>query len=175
MNKVRVVLGFSCALPFANLAIAGLASAQCPQDIIAELKACASVGGSTERLACFNQLAERAAPSIIPPSAAPVGAAAPPVSQPSPFGVPKESFGLHTAEHPAPPKTEPSHTAEIVGLGKTSSGRPTVTLEGGELWELDAADPLLAQGNSVTITRGAFGSFLMTTPTGRTHRVQRIH
>jgi hypothetical protein len=174
MNKLGLVLGFFCALAFANLAIAASASAQCPQDIVAELKACASIAGATERLACFNQLAERAAPSLIAPSAAPIGAA-PPLNQPSPVVVPKESFGLHAAEHPAPPKTEPSHTATIVGLGKTSSGRPTVTLEGGELWELDAADPLLAQGNSVIISRGVFGSFVLTTPTGRTHRVQRLH
>jgi hypothetical protein len=170
MNKLGVARSFSCALAFANFAIAALASAQCPQDIVAELKACASIGGPAESLACFNQLAERAAPS-----AAPVGAAAPPVSQPSPIVVPKESFGLHAAEHPVPPKTEPSHTAKIVGLGTSNSGRPTVTLERGELWELDAADPLLAQGNSVIITRGAFGSYILTTPTGRTHRVRRIH
>jgi hypothetical protein len=175
MKKVGVVLGFSCALPFANFSIAALASAQCPQDIVAELKACASIGGSTERLVCFNQLAERAAASLIAPSAAPVGAAAPPVSQPSPSVVPKESFGLYAAEHPAPPKAEPSHAAKIVELGMSGRGRPTVTLEGGELWELDAADPLIAEGNSVTITRGKFGSFLLTTPTGRIHRVQRIH
>jgi len=175
MNKSGVVRGFFCSLAFAGLAIAAAASAQSPQDIAAELKACASIAAPTESLACFKQLAERAAPSLTAPSAAPVGAAVPPVSQPSPVVVPKESFGLHAAEHPAPPKTEPSHTAKIVGLGKTSSGRPTVTLEGGELWELDATDPLLADGDSVMITRGTFGSFLLTTPTGRTHRVQRLH
>jgi hypothetical protein len=175
MKKLGVVRGFFCTLPFANLSLAGLASAQCPQDIAAELKTCASIDGPTESLACFKQLAKRAAPSLIAPSAAPVGASAPPASQPSPIVVPKESFGLHAAEHPAPPKAEPSHTAKIVALGATNSGRPTVTLEAGELWELDAADPLLAQGDSVSITRGAFGSFLLTTPTGRTHRVQRIH
>jgi len=175
MNKLGGVRDFFCVLAFANLAVAALASAQCPQDIVAELKACASIGGSTERLACFNHLAERAGPSLISPSAAPVGAVAPPVSEPSPIVVPKESFGLHAAEHPAPPKAEPSHTAKIVGLGTTNTGRPTVTLEGEELWQLDAADPLLAQGDSVIITRGALGSFLLTTPTGRTHRVQRIH
>jgi hypothetical protein len=175
MNKLRTIRGFFCVLPAANLAIAAFASAQCPQDIAAELKACASIAGPTESLACFNHLAKRAASSAVAPSAAPVGAEAPPVSQPSPVVVPKESFGLHAAEHPAPPKTEPSHSAKIVGLGTTNSGRPTVTLEGGELWELDAKDPLLAQGNSVMITRGAFGSFILTTPTGRTHRVQRLH
>jgi hypothetical protein len=171
---MNYVGGLFCALAFANPAIAALASTQCPQDIVAELKACASIAAPTESLACFNHLAKCAASSSVAPPAAAIGAAAPP-SQPSPVVVPKESFGLHAAEHPAPPKAEPSHTAKIVGLGSTNSGRPTVTLEGGELWQLDAADPLLAEGNSVVITRGTFGSFLLTTPTGRTHRVQRLH
>jgi hypothetical protein len=174
MSKLGVVLGFTCALPFANSAAAALASAQCPQDIVAELKACASIGAPTDSLSCFNRLAERAAASPIAPSAAPGGAAAPPVSQASPSVVPRETFGLYAAEHPVAPKTQASHTAKIVELGVSRGGRPTVTLEGGEQWQLDAADPLLADGNTVIITRGTFGSFLMTTPTGRTHRVQRI-
>jgi hypothetical protein len=175
MNKSGVVRGFFCALAFANLSFAAVASAQSPQDIAAELKACASIDGPTESLACFKQLAERAAPPLIAPSGDSVAAAAPSVSQPSPLAAPKKSFGLYAAEHPAPPKAEPSHTANITELGMSIRGRPTVTLEGGELWELDAADPLIAEGNSVTITRGTFGSFILTTPTGRIHRVQRIH
>jgi hypothetical protein len=174
MNKLRVVSGFSCAVALASLSIIAWASAQTPQDLSAQLKACASINEPGESLACFKQLAARASPSLIAPSAAPV-ATATPVSPPSPVAVPKESFGLHAAEHPAAPKTDPSHTAKVVAVGTTTSGRPTVTLEGGEVWELDAADPLLAQGNSVTITRGTFHSFVMTTPTGRTHRVQRLH
>ncbi|HUX74075.1 MAG TPA: hypothetical protein VMV25_09330 [Steroidobacteraceae bacterium] len=49
-----------------------------------------------------------------------------------------------------------------------------MTLEGGQLWELYDADPLLAIGDLVTIHRAALGSFLMYTPTGRRHRVERL-
>jgi hypothetical protein len=49
-----------------------------------------------------------------------------------------------------------------------------VYLEGGQLWELDDADPLLGAGDSVTIRRAAFGSYLMTTRDGRTHRTHRL-
>lgn len=174
MNKLGVVRGFFCALTFANLAIAALASAQCPQDIVAELRACASIGAPTERLTCFNQLAERAASTAIAPFGS-AATAASPATQPPTAVTPKKSFGLYAAEHAAPLKTEPSHTAKIVVVGMSSRGRPTVTLDGGELWELDAVDPLLTEGNSVLITRGVFGSFLLTTPTGRVHRVLRIH
>lgn len=174
MSELGVIRASFC-VAFAVMALDAVASAQYPAEIAAELKACASIAGAAESLACFRQLAERAASSRVAPPAAPVSAAAPSVSPPSPVVVPKESFGLHAAEHPAPPKAEPSHTAKIVGLGTSSSGRPTVTLEGGELWQLDAADPLLAEGNSVIITRATFGSFFLKTPTGRTHRVQRLH
>jgi hypothetical protein len=174
MNKLGVGAAFFCALLFAHLAIAALASAQCPQDIVAELKGCASIGATAERLACFNQLAERAASTTGAPSGL-AGTAASRAEPPPTAVTPKKSFGLYAAEHPVPPKTESSHSAKIVAVGTSSSGRPTVTLEGEELWELDAPDPLLAEGNSVLITRGTFGSFLLTTPTGRVHRVLRIH
>ncbi len=174
MKNLGAVRGLLCAMMFATLAIPALASAQCTEELVAELKACARIGAPTERMVCFNQLAERAmSPAIASPGSA--GTAASPVAPPARAISPKKSFGLYAAEHPAPPKTEPSHMGKIVVLGMSSRGRPTVTLEDQELWELDAADPLLAEGNSVTITRGAFGSFILTTPTGRVHRVLRLH
>jgi hypothetical protein len=64
--------------------------------------------------------------------------------------------------------------ARIVALGRMADGRMSVSLESGAVWELDQADPLLAVGDTVTLTRAAFGSYLMQTPTRRTHRVQRL-
>lgn len=182
MSSLGVMRRVFRALPFANLALAALASAQSPVDMAAALKACATIGAPTERLACYDQLAKRHAPSSITAPASvgiaaptPAPSAAPTPAPPSPAVTPKESFGLYAAEHPSPQKTDSSHTAKIIEIGMSSSGRPTVTLEGGELWELDAADPLLADGNSVIIKRAALGSFLMMTPSGRTHRVHRLH
>ena len=66
-------------------------------------------------------------------------------------------------------------TRKVVALGASASGRQTVALEGGQIWELeDAADPLLTDGDTVTITRAAFGSFRLTTSQGRPHRVRRL-
>lgn len=50
----------------------------------------------------------------------------------------------------------------------------TVSLEGGALWELSEADPLLAEGDTVTIKRAALGSYLMRTPSKRLLRAYRI-
>jgi hypothetical protein len=98
----------------------------------------------------------------------PPGAAAPP--PPSP-----QSFGLYQAEHPKPPPVSRTLEARVVALGKSAGGQMTVTLDGGAMWELlDDGDPLLAVGDAVTIQRAALGSYLMSTPTKRIHRVYRL-
>jgi hypothetical protein len=115
-----------------------------------------------------------------PPAAAPPAAvqaspppAAPPAAAAAAAVPPKESFGLYAAEHPAP-RVASSLQARVVAVGNSASGRMTVSLEGGQLWELDDADPLLAVGETVSIHRAALGSFLMQTATKRTHRVHRL-
>jgi hypothetical protein len=133
------------------------------------LKQCAEINEPAKRLACYDQVAER------PPAA---GAALPknsPVAKDSAAAAPpKESFGLYTAEHPAAPAVEALITAKVISIGISSSGRSTVALEGNQVWELDSADPVLANGDAVTIKRGTLGSFILTTPAGRLHRVHRV-
>ena len=87
---------------------------------------------------------------------------------------PKESFGLYSAEHPAAPPRAAAVSAKIASIQTGSSGRPIVTLEGDQVWELADSDPLLKIGDAVTIDRGVLGSFIMTTPAGRTHRLHRL-
>jgi hypothetical protein len=154
--------------------LAALAGTEAPVPESA-LHACAAISTPGERLACYDQLAGRA--SALPTASAPAATPqpSPGVAAPaSPAPPPKGSFGLYHAEHPAAPPPAASLTAKVVGIGATASGRPTVALEGGQLWELDGPDPLLANGDSVTIQRASFGSFVMTTPTRRTHRVHRL-
>lgn len=87
----------------------------------------------------------------------------------------KEAFGLYHAEHPAAfPSTVDSVTAKVIGLAYDAYGRETVSLEGGPMWQLAGTDALLANGDSVTIKRASLGSYILTTPSGRTHRVRRL-
>ncbi len=172
-------------------------SAQTPAAVPPEaLHACASIAEDAARLACYDRLAGRAAGKVaVTPapstgaatrSAAPQAAAAPPpaasgaaqpnAAQPNAAAAappPKESFGLYPAEHPLP-AVATSLEAIVVAVGKSQSGRMTVQLEGGALWELAEPDPLLAVGERVTITRASLGSYLMQTPSRRTHRVRRL-
>ena len=150
------------------------------------LHACAIIAAASERLSCYDRLSGRAvqsAAAAAPPPAAPAAPpaavqaspalAAPPAAAAAAAVPPKESFGLYAAEHPAP-RVASSLQARVVAVGNSASGRMTVSLEGGQLWELDDADPLLAVGETVSIHRAALGSFLMQTATKRTHRVHRL-
>jgi len=148
---VRAVM-VSTLLAFGTLVLASSQAAP-PSVPMSVLKQCAEINEPSKRLACYDQVAER-------PAAA--GAA-----------LPKESFGVYTEEHPATPRVESLITGKVISIGISSSGRSTVTLEGNQVWELDSADPVLANGDVVTIKRGTLGSFILTTPAGRLHRVHR--
>jgi hypothetical protein len=140
---------------------------------------CAAISAAGDRLACYDELA--AGPTRTATVASPsVSPAAPPTT--SPQGAPtatKQDFGLNTAQiQKAQPVQKPqieSIKASVAGIGTSSIGRMLVQLDNGQSWELDSADPLLAVGDAVTIARGALGSFLLTTPSRRTHHARRLH
>jgi hypothetical protein len=175
-------LGFLAAA----VAAAGGSSASVPPSA---LHACAVIAADAERLACYDQLSRRAASrpaaaaaapsSAVPPTTATARAPAAATSAAATAtaaarATTVESFGNYATEHPAAPPKASSLQARVVELGQSASGRMTVSLEGGAVWELDTADPLLAAGDLVDVRRAALGSFLMETPSKRTHRVRRL-
>jgi hypothetical protein len=193
-----MVLLAALGLPTAVIAAGGDPAATVSQS---SLHACAILTDPTERLGCYDQLAGHAphsdaAPVAAAPAAPAVAAAATAAvpattttatpAAPAPAAAsaatataaaappPKESFGLYTAEHPTAPAVTQSLDDRVVATGASASGRMTVTLASGALWELDEADPLLAVGDVVSIRRAALGSFLLETPTKRTHRARRL-
>jgi hypothetical protein len=165
-----------------------------------DLKACVAIAAEAERVVCYDKLAGRAvtppatsAGAGSQPSAASQASAKAPAAQtsptaPAPPSAPasagtaaspvtgsKEAFGLYAAEHPSAPKSAvDSVTGKVVALSYDSYGRETVSLEGGPMWQLAGSDALLANGDSVTVKRAVLGSYILTTPSGRTHRVRRL-
>ena len=185
---IRVTLRNTICALAAGTAAAFAASPQTPGSVpISALRACAAIDATGSRLDCYDRLAGRSptpTPTPTPPprtparlaprpAVAPTGAAASVVA-PTPASAPNASFGLYALEHPAPPKAAALVGIKVVAVADHDDGSQTVTLAGGQLWKLDSADPLLAAGDAVTIRRAALGSFLMSTPTGRTHRVRRL-
>ena len=142
--------------------VGGALAEEHPSDLRQALTACSTVKEPADRLACFDKLAAGAA--------RPVAAAAPVRAPESP-----EDFGLSAIQKAPKEAQTQAITGEIVGMGHAANGRVRLTLDNGQSWELeDAADSLLAVGNSVTIRRASLGSFLMTTPMKVTHRVRRV-
>jgi hypothetical protein len=141
------------------------------------LKQCAGIDEPSKRLACYDQLAERpatAGAAFPKDSAAAKASPGAPASAAPATSAPKESFGLYNAEHPVAPRVEALTSGKVVSIGISSTGRSTVTLEGDQVWELDSADPVLRNGDTVSVKRGTLGSFILTTPAGRLHRAHRI-
>lgn len=185
--KVLARMGLRRRPALVLLALPYLACAGQPAATAASQAPCASINDDVQRLACYDKQAGRgaapaaAAPAAVAPAAAAPAAAVPQqptapsaVAASSPSPAP-QSFGLYSAEHPKPPPANRKLEARVIGLGASADGRMTVSLEGGAVWELrDEEDPLLAAGDTVTIRRGTLGSFLMDTPTKRTHRVRRL-
>jgi hypothetical protein len=198
MRPRRIVILRACRTALL-LAALGPTAAAVAQNALEE---CAAISSAAERLACYDHLAGRAGTSVAKPAAAtPPAAAAPtaiaapvpnaapapaatatapaPAQAPDaatpPAALPKDSFGLYAAEHPAPPPSAAELSARVTAFGVSETGRMTVALEGGAVWELADADRLLAIGDTVDIRRAALGSFLMVTPSKRMHRVRRLH
>jgi hypothetical protein len=170
------------ALGLTGVTIVAGAAQPAPAVPQSALHACASIAADTDRLACYDRLARRAVPGAdaplvrASPAAAVPAAATPSPAAPVPVTPPGAAFGLYEAEHPRPPPVAvaASLEARVVALGRTADGRMSASLEGGAVWELDQADPVLAIGDTVILTRASFRSYLMHTPTGRTHRVRRL-
>jgi hypothetical protein len=162
------------ALAPLSLSVLALASAQAaPASIpMSVLKQCSEINEPSKRLACYDQVAQRPPVAALPKDSAIAKDSAAAAAPAAP--APKASFGLYNAEHPAAPVVEALITAKVISIGISSSGRSTVALEGNQVWELDSADPVLANGDTVTVKRGTLGSFILTTAAGRLHRVHRI-
>ncbi len=175
-------------LVFLGVLAAVAARADSPPQTLQE---CAQLATDAERLACYDRLAGRKPAAPVAPAQPPapsVQAPAPVVAAPARPAAPaaaaasaapaaaasKNDFGLYEAEHPKV-AINASETARIIAFGRAKNAHKTAALDADQLWEfLDDPDPLLVVGDAVTIQRASFGSFLLTTPSGRVHRVRRL-
>jgi hypothetical protein len=151
------------------------------------LAQCAAIAGRDERLGCFDALASQQHPISTPAAAVPATvaataavpvAAAPAERVRSVPAVPAESerpedFGLDPAQRGQTEHRLSSIIARVSGFSHSKQGKIQADLDNGQAWELDEADPLLAPGDAVTIRRATLGSYLLITPSKRSHRVRR--
>jgi len=163
---------------------------------------CAAISGADERLACYDSLArERPSPPAAA-ATAPVPAEATPQSPPATHSAAAtaapaaaaagtaatgaaaagaaaataepatKSFGL--TQHVAPADQGPDRIqAQATRVDIDRLGTVRLSLDNGQVWTFNAPEALIRVGDTITIKRGALGSFLLTTPEHHTYKAQR--
>lgn len=142
-------------------------------DLQAAMLRCAAIEGSAQRLSCFDaQVAALAQPTQT--TAASQATAAQRQSE-------DDAFGMNATVAAGKPQVEKAPTPAALTLSVTrlqqrSSGAFVVTLENGQIWEQPRAERGLRVkvGDTVTIKRGALGSFRMIARGNKAYKVQRV-
>src|SRR5262249_39848760 len=119
-----------------------VAAAATAQDLTADIKRCAAITDSVERLACYDAVAHRPAPK-------------PELSREQ----------LPKPEGPAAAEQDDSMTAGVTDVSLTANGRLVLVLDNGQVWQqLDGDVVRFAprgkfEAIQATISRGSFGSY----------------
>jgi hypothetical protein len=163
------------------MAVAGLlpAAGAAPPTVSAEMTRCAAITAADERLACYDALIcaaiaaadERLA--CYDALAKGKSSAARAASADARSESADASFGAVRRKLPPKPQGPEMITAVVAKVSMDRLGTVSVSLDNGQSWTFHDPDALLSSGDAVTIRRAALGSFLMTTPSRHTYRVQR--
>jgi hypothetical protein len=164
------------------------------------LLACRKIASSAARLACFDRqsaaiaahrarIAGRRPPASAPPAipvqpatprvalagaAAAHGSALDPVQT---FGLPEGQILAREEAAQRAPRPLEHIEAHIVGLAGMGDGREIFTLDNGQVWEeLEPDGDLYAKpGETVEISRGWLGSYMLRLKSRRSSKVTRLH
>jgi hypothetical protein len=101
--------------------------------------------------------------------------AAAPAAAPPAVAAPDANFGL--AERPAPAAAKPANlVARVAAVSERADGELRLKLDNGQSWvqAQRKAGARIKAGEHVTIARGAFGGYLLSSDSGATMRVRRL-
>lgn len=133
------------------------------------LRSCIKISSDVERLACFDREVGRAT------------SAASPLTPATPL-TPEQKIGLSNARvqqlesnSPVPPPPAELQ-AHIVSTTSAGDGLQTFVLDNAQVWRQTQvkSDFRVRQGDAVTITSGALGSFWLSIDNHRSTRVKRV-
>ncbi len=114
------------------------------------LRECAALKEDGDRLACFDKVSA---------------------------SLPREDVAARPAPSPVPKAEVPARiTAKVTTMRELSTGALLIELDNGQSWRTIPEDArlMLKVGDTVTISRGAFGSFRLATPGNRFARVSLV-
>jgi hypothetical protein len=166
-----------------------------------DLLHCHAIASRDERLDCYEALAMAAqsntstaaesphpAPSATPTAsvastatashapagnaAAAAGSATPPTAAANPET--EANFGLNRREIEPQVQKLGSIKSVVSQMTEDRLHNITVVLDNGQTWSFIEPQPRLRPGDTVTIKHASLGSFLMSTPSRRSYRVERL-
>jgi hypothetical protein len=140
---------------------AGLAKAADRTD--EALLGCAQESDDAQRLRCFDSIVA----NLRKTTAAPPAVTAP---------TPEQRFGARGDISPDKHEQIDELSGTVTALGTKPHGELVVTLDNGQVWaEITTGSKVkLKIGDTVKIERGAFGSYSLVAPNGRSSKVSRI-
>jgi hypothetical protein len=152
-----------------------------------DLARCAGITGADQRLACYDALAHRALPPPPAPAAAPAarsasaaaaGSAAVPAAAaatvPAAAAPPTpQNFGLSKHEQAAPEQSQEIR-ASVTQVRSDRQYNVYATLDNGQIWTFNDSNAALRSGDTVSIKRGALGSYLLVTADHHSYHVRRV-
>jgi hypothetical protein len=187
MSRAHLTTALLVALPALVLTVMPALGAQVDSTDLAH---CHAIAGRDERLSCYEALTEAALSAAVTPPGVSTGsdastvraagvsgaptAAAPPArpvepNDPANFGLSRHQLEAHASvSGPASIKTS------VAQITEDRQHNITVVLDNGQTWVFIEPEPRLRPGDTVTIKRASLGSFLMTTPSRRSYRVERV-
>jgi hypothetical protein len=123
---------------------------------------CAEVRDDAQRLACYDQAFGKHAN---PDAAKPEGQ----------FGFTEQEVARNTGQS-AEPATPTSVTATVKSLDHRRDGKFVVTLDNAQVWSQSEFNSQadVEIGDTITVRRGALGSYLLVTKAGIGTRVRRV-
>jgi hypothetical protein len=157
---------------FAVIEVFALAAQSSTADLLPELlRSCVKISNDAERLACFDREVARATSSVSTPK----GAAVIPLTPEQKLGLsPSRVQQLESGSpQPLPPKEVHAH---IVSASSSADGLQSFVLDNAQVWRQTVVktDFSVHQGDQVTISTGALGSFWLATDTHHSTRVKRV-
>ena len=193
-SKTLIPVLLIAAAAAAAAAAASVSAAPVPAPSSEQMARCAAISARDTRLSCYDALAHRPSdeapavatnlpaatrPASSAPIAAPAAPAAPAAAPPAPTTVAAVSadpanFGLSATQTHIADLGPKSESGRISSLSSDQSGQTFVVLDSGQTWMVSDPDGWLNTGDTVTIKRAQFGSYLMRGPSNHTYHVRRL-
>jgi len=135
----------------------------CPASWAAEAAKhpCTNVRDNTDRLACYDQAFGKPAEPVAAPE--------------TQFGYTEQEAKRQSGK-PEEPEGPKSISAAVTSLDRQRDGKFVVTLDNAQVWSQSEHNSQadVAVGDTVTVRRGALGSYLLVTKAGIGTRVKRV-